>query len=439
MALQSEAEIQTEIADMLAIFEELFKASSVNTPSPLLNFVARIETLFDDPAGDHSIQSRNQIEAFRAGISNLQSTGFVAGALDPLLNNYAKVLGDIDAPLPPLEILNLIRDDFVDNNKSVKSRDITFVTPVASGTNAGSGRIDRLTVDEDGFDLEAVFVDSKRAEIIRAAGSGALVNAEVFRFRGDDKEKDNLEITGSGLRSDIRSRHGGDSFLRNTSFSQRGGSDVAVTALNDWTVGTSGSPIPTIELDAVNFFRGFPGDSVPKALKVLSDETFIQKFTAANIQLPTTRPAYASLAWNSEIFAAVGPTARIVLEVAGQGVSAVVSGITGWQILRLPLDKNLWPKNLLTVQDPEVKITVSGITGGDLLVDDVILGTMVPFAGHFYWPVGGIIPFLLQDIFNWTDSFVTVDSVIQKWLWIVHQFSLPSNKVGAETFADPTV
>ena len=105
----------------------------------------------------------------------------------------------------------------------------------------------------------------------------------------------------------------------------------------------------------------------------------------------------------------------------------VVDGLTGWQILRIPLDQDSWHRNW-NVEDPAVVIGWSA-TGGTLLIDDCVFQGMEPFDGTYWKVVGGETAFLVNDEFTVEDTAVDV-SLVQRWLWREYGRSLPSAAAG---------
>lgn len=352
--------------------------------------------------------------------------------LAPLLRNYAKVIGTI-TETDSTAIARRIYDYFVANGLTVNSRNITFASP-AAGSNQGNGTINRLARDERNYLLECIHVEAKRADCIRDEFTGAVEHEEVFEMRGADREIDDIEITGSGLRVEMRAKSARDSLIRNPSFSQTSGSGASF-AVTDWTLSAAAS----FQTDTTNFYRGFRGDTTPASLRIDANANASQDLDVNTVTLDPTRPYYCQIAYNRSIGSGDG---LLTLTMGMQTASVnLASAASGWNVLRIALNSGLWPRNFAAVDDPEIRIEITGRTTGYTLVDDVIFVPMDEFDGTWYTIVGGSTPFVAQyhDTFTWTDSLAATDSIIQYWWWLATGRMLPHNNAGAETWVDPTV
>lgn len=437
MATQTNAQIQTEIKDRIAIAQELLKAASVNSVSPLLNYITREETAQDDPAGDYTAQSNASLKAVRALLAAAVDGAAWQAVIDPLLLNYAKVIGDV-VEQDGLGILRRIYLYFIANSYSVNSRDITYGS-VSAGSNIGSGTINRLTVDAYGYDLEACHLETKKAECFFDETTGAERDAEIFRVRGETRQVDQLAIDGSGVLLDITGLAAKDSLILNASFSNYAGELTLPTEISGWTPGSGAAVFTNLDIDESNYYRKAGGttDPTPRSLKFTASEYVYQTLQTAGIKLNPDIPIYMQLAYNREVGSAAG---TLTFTVGSTSVSVTLAAQTGWNILRIPLTKVCYPRNFGYLADPQVKIQAQ-LSSGTLLVDDVCIAPFDEVDGTWIKIVGGATPFAgsNRDSFTWTDSLVGTDSVIQKWLWRIYGISLPYKKDGSETWTDPTV
>lgn len=439
---QTEAQIQTEISRRVAVFEETRKFAASNSSGSLSNYIARETTAFQDATpGDYSRISDAALRArIRAVINAALSAGAGAAVLVPLLQNYAKVVGSINGATVNA-IWPWLYQRFIDNSLSVNSRDLTFVSP-AAGSNIGNGVINRLSVDPYAFDIEAVHVEAKKATCERDSNLGTSRHEEEFLFQGATPNIDRLSISGSGGRAQFAAKSARQSLPSNPSFDSLDGSAItSLTSIPGWTVGAE--LIANYNLDRTNFYRDFEGARDTASLKFLDNGSVTQKFTVNGIKLKN-KPYYVQIAYNRAVGSCDG---LLWLSVGNASVSVVLSAQSGWNILRLPLNRNLWPQNFAAVAGNDItniKVQLSGRTTGTLLVDDLIFTEMDSFDGHWYAVVGGSTPFVAgpqgaHDKFTWTDSFVGSDSILQQHFWRIFGRYLPYNKSGAETWADPSV
>lgn len=444
MATQTEAQVQSEIASAIAIFQELSKAAKTNSSGTLSNYIAREETLLDVPEGDYSPPSRQALRAsVRANLNAAIVSSTVRSVLDPLFQNYASLSSEI-APTSPDAIPAWLYRKFIEDTLRVQSRGITFASPAAA-SNLGSGVIRRLTKDAYGFDIEAVHIEAKRAYCIRdSVQGGAPIHEEVFRFLGQKVNIDQLSIVGSGAQVDIPAVSARGSKLRNPSFDTLDGSSItALTSIPDWTVGAEG--ISNYNLDRTNYYRGFSGAVDPASLKFLGNGSVEQTFDVPAAVFDGSRPAYLQVAFNRSIGSCNG---LLWIQVGNASTSVVLSSQSGWTILFIPLTAALWPQNFAAVaggnESVKVKIQLVGRTTGTLLVDDVILAEMVPFDGTYHLPIGGATPFVAgpegaRDGFTWTDTLAGADAILQQWFWRYRGIYLPHASGGSVTWAEPSV
>ena len=362
--------------------------------------------------------------------------------LDPLWLNYGRVDGAIPETGDVAAVRRRIYRRFIDNTLRVKARNITYGTP-AAGSNLGNGAINRLNVDAYGFNIEATHMEARRADCVRDSATGAELHEEVFLFRGATPRPDALQIVGSGLTQEIACLSSRNSIITNPSFSLFGGTITVLTEISGWTPGA----IADFNLDQTNFYRssGGTGDPTPAAAKFLTNGTLIQPFSTNNARLSEFVPMYAQIAYNRQVGACDG---TLTFSIGNSQVIVALAAQTGWNILRLPLTKMAWPRNMvgLSASDigtdvPQAKIQLSGRTTGTLLVDDLIFAPMSRFDNLWYAPVGGSVNFVgaNRDSFTWTDALVGADSIIQQWLWRLYGFWLPHVNDASETWTDPSV
>lgn len=443
MASQTEAQVQTEIKNRIAICEEILKSASVNSSGSLSNYIAREETALDNPGGDYTPASNAALRsAIRQALANSINAANLRAVFDPLLRNYARAVGTVDENLPiggPGGILDLLKRRAVvaATLVTVNSRGITYGSPSA-GSNLGSGTVHRLTVDPWGYNLEACHMEAKKFECIRDQITGAEKHEEFFRVRGATRLGDQLQIDGSGANVELPAMSSRRSLITNPSFSEFGGTITSLTDVSGWTPGSG--VYTSLNLDQSNYYRTAGGlsDATPASLKFLGNESVSQAFSVNNVKLVDGVPYYCQIAYNREVGSCDG---TLTLTVGTKSVSVALSAQTGWNILKLPLDKNLYPLNFADTTSPTVKVQLSGRTTGTLLVDDIVWVPMAPVDGTWWVIVGGATPFVAgnRDTFTVTDSLAGSDAIIQKWFWRLYGHSWPSNTSGGETWTDPTV
>jgi hypothetical protein len=437
VATQTEGQVQTEIRDRIAILQEIRKMASVNSSGPLSNYIAREETALDDPEGDFTTISNASLKVLRGLLAQSVDSSLAASVLDPLWRNYAKVIGDITERDGP-GILRRLYLNFIANSKTVNSRDINFGS-VAAGSNIGSGTINRLTVDSYGYDIEACHMETKKARCFFDEATGAERDAEQFIVEGETAQVDQLYIEGSNFSQLITALAAKDGLLTNASFSEYAGALTLPTEISGWTPGSGAAVFTNLDIDETYTYRpaGGTSDPTPRSLKFTGSEYVTQTLRLNGQKLNPDLPIYAQLAYNRSQGSALG---WLIFSMGSVSVTVQLVAQSGWQILRIPLNKMLFPRNFASVDNPTIKIQFIR-TSGDLYVDDVCIAPMDNVDGTWIKIVGGATPFVgvNRDSFSWTDALNGSDSIIQQWLWRVYGQYLPHADGGAETWADPTV
>ena len=429
MASPTRAEIEDQISKTINIFEKFEDFLGVTVTDNYIDLENLLVTALETDFGPEALGA---LSNFRAALSS--SVEQAAAVVTPFLRTYGKFLDAAETGVQP--IFNRLYDDFIDNSKTVKSRQFTFGSPVAAGGNSGNGLVHRLNTDANALDIENQTADSKIVTCTRDVNSGAVaLHEELFRLRSSVAEKDRLKIVGSGSITDIKALSAADSnlFLSNPSFSQFDGTLTTPTDITDW--------IPLVAATFTNFalsealtYRGFRGDVTPRAVIFKDNEELKQKFSVKLAAFNRNVPMYVQVAVNRNSTSVDG-----AFTLSFGGVTKAIADLTtiaasGWVLLRIDLNKDAWFENF-NQQDPEFKIALTGRTTGDLHVDDITMGPYTFHDGGWVAIVGGNTPFLQDDEFTYADT--EVGSVLQHWFWRAFGRYLP-HTTGVATWLDPT-
>lgn len=430
MASPTFAECQAQIKRLCYLLHLVRDRAEVTSTT----LATQIDTIQQAIEGDFATEEMAAVEAFRSRYASLLNSEVVSSLLTPELLHIAKVRDWPDTD--PTAILSRLYEYMDANSLSVNSRNITFGSVTAGGSNVGTGTINRLTKDENDYPIEATTVEVKTFTCVQDANSQTEKGEEVFEVRGKAANKDGLETAGSGILGTLRAMSGKDTaqILRNPSFTTYDGASASsLTSIAGWTPITSPTVFTNLEIDTTNYYRTYPGETTGASLKIKTTTDGVsQALSVLGAKLSPTVPYYAQVAWNRQVGSFSG---TIRLSVGGSTVSVVCAAQTGWQVLRLPLDQALWSKNF-NEQDLDVKVEITAFTSGYVLVDDVILVPMSQVDGCWYTIVGGATPFLRNDSFTFTDSGGT-SAIVQYWLWRGYGMYLPSENTGSETWTDP--
>lgn len=429
MANPTQTEIQTQIKNSVKPLDLVRKTAEVTATT----LATAIDTAIQALEGDYSVEALDALEQFRSRYASLMTSGAVVSLLAPHLKNYAILNGWPETD--PDSLMGRLYDYFIANSLTVKSRDITFGSISAGGSNVGTGTINRLTVDENALKIEATTVEVKTFECVLDANSRSSEGEEVFEVRGKAASKDGLETLGSGLSAEMRavSCRDSSSFITNPSFETYTGTAAVPTDIQGWTV----SDLTKCEIDTTGTtttaYRQMPGSTTMYSLKLDGVTTLTQELSVRDTKLSPGVPYYLQIAYNREVGSG---SMTIQIELGNTTKSVVLAAQTGWNILRLDIGSGSWFKNF-NKQDLAVVVKCTAYTSGYVLLDDIVFVPMTQVDGCYYTIVGTQTPFLRRDIFTFTDTGGT-SAILQYWFWRGTGHYLPHTTGGTETFADPT-
>lgn len=393
----------------------------------------------------------------RAGMSDLVTPARASSALVPILFDYARLIsasgGFGGAYRQPLDVARILYEWMHSNSDTVESRQITYGTPSAGGSNAGNGVLSRLTVDENGYALEACHVETKVARCRNDQNNGASEHAEAFEVVGEAASFDALLVGASGSgdssRAVLVSKHAGSgkggSLLNNPSFSTFTVTGGLATFPN-WTIAAGAS---SVKVDQTVGYRGFPNSSdAAKTISLRMDggggTVTLRQALNAN-QMRTRRisplvPHFLRAMVNATAGTAVG--GNFVLRLGSQTVTVAVSTISasgGWYEVLIPIDENLWPANFLEA-DFAIEIEWASSTSGYLLVDDVLFCEWDLIDGTWWLlrqNAASPVSWLRDDTFTAADSGGAPGTgKIQWWFFRAGLGYLPSD-ASSPTISDP--
>lgn len=437
----SEAEIQAQWRNSVAVLEGV-RAYADGT---LADSGGLFDVLVQSLEGEYTPASlANWAEAFRAGLSSLLDSGVARDALDPCLYEYAAhILTEGGGYESIEEIMRALYEHFHTNTLTVESRAIIYDnSATAGGSNVGNGEIKRLTTDENGYDMEACHVETKRFRCRADQNLGVQRHAERFEILGSAPSKDALLRSnfgsGEGARTTISSLHAGTgrggSLLQNSSFSTFDA--TASPKFSSWTEAAVGGGI---DQDATNYYRSHPGASEDGSLKMTGGGgtiTLTQSLSQMRIsKLDPSKPHFLRVMLNKTVGTALGGTVN--LRLGSQTVSVTIAALgAGWQELLIPLDANCWVKNF-DEDSFTVEIEWVTSTSGTLLVDDILFQEMDLIDGTYWVLIGGTTPWMMDDTLAFTDTGgAPATAKLQWWLFIAGLGYLP-HTTGVPSFTEP--
>ncbi len=443
----TEAEIQTQWRNSIDLIEQ----TRVYADATVAGGGGLLDTLLQALEGEYTpSELANAAQRYRAGLSSLVEPARVLEFLTPIIFEYGNILSEGSGYGDTGTLMQALYEHFVTNSLTVESRAITYDTSATlGGSNVGNGGMERLTVDENGFNLEDCYVEAKRFRCRSDQNSGSREHAEVFEHLGDTASRDSLlrSSSGSGEQANtfLSSHHaggaGGGSLLRNGSFSTF--DSTASPKFEGWTEASGGGNM-TQTVVAAEIYRSHPGAGTDAALKLTGDGTQVTiKQTLASMgvsQLDPDTPYFLRVMLNKDEGTAVGGT--ITLKLGSQSATVTISAMgSGWQELFIGgggLTSN-WFRNFN--EDPfDVELDWSSSSSGYLVVDDMIFAPWDLIDGTWWFLRGNStthIPWLVDDTLLFTDTGgAPATAKIQYYLWASGLGTLPST-TGTPTFTEP--
>lgn len=396
MAAPSETEIQTMLKNAVDVLEDVRAFGDQNTP----NLVDDLDTLVQSVEGDYAQRAASVASQIRAAYSRVQAQD--AALLTPILQEYARSVLNYPST-SAAQILTQLYDRLVTNVDTIESRGMALGTPSA-GTATGNGDVLRLTVDAQGYVIESGHAETKTAECVADASSGAPeTHRETFELRGQDASPDLLEELGSGLRITTNAiTHRSAATLANASFNSVSGASASGTALTSaptsWTLDSGTIGDLSGRSGSANVPRVLDGEATPIALRASGDFSLSQDLGVNRVRLDPNTPYLLGI-WLKNNSSATG-TLTLTLGATSKAINLTSVG-SSWDFYTLDLDEGLWFEQF-NASSLQVQVALSSLAVGTLDIDEVILAPGTFFDGSWWWVVGGTTPWLRED--TWTAS-----------------------------------
>lgn len=437
--MSAETDLQAAISAAIKIPNEMMKFLISNTPN-YVTMEGNVTTAVpaDATGGPEAVLAQLRAALFGQPVPAARS---LIGAFLPA---YARVLTCPDPNLGTIYsgdgILYALYESFANGSKTVKSRNMTRGSPSAGGSNSGNGSVVRLLKDRYDFAIEAGSPQVQHLTCIADEHTGGRRHGETFQIKGEALTRSAFPYSGqggTGFNVNVLSiNDSGGLPLANPGFEQYNSSDGSFPG---WSVTSAWANFAQLTGSVgTNTYKDVLPNSTPGALKFLASDSIYQTFSAQAARWQPFVPMYAQIAWQRLASA----TGTLKLKIGGKEVTVDVStGTNGvWNVLRWPAatpDKYAWYKNW-NAQDAQVKVTMSSLATGTVVVDDLIIGPYNYYDGAWCALVGGPTPFLRDDVFTVADSG-GADSIIQQWLERAFPgYYLPAVSNGSETWADPS-
>jgi hypothetical protein len=441
MADPTKAELFNQIAHACKIINELDKFNTSNTP----NILAMIQAFQAEYKGNHIVLTESAVNTMRDSLSNLYLHG--RNILEPIIQDLA-ILGYDSVEEETRDMLVDIYDGMEDATETIQARDITWAAETTGlatvGSNNGTGKVYRITKDQDGHDLENGFpVGDLKLKCFVDKHGGLPSGREQFILYGDGKRGlDQIDMGDvPGNKQDLYATRSADQLLPNASFDTYNA--TVFTAADDLAYWQFETDYSNFEIDENNYYRrrvGVESGDTPlgSALKILDNDAIYMYCPDANIQFDPTLPVFFIVRYNCEQDSCDGD---LTISIGSQNETVSLTTQTGWNDLVLGVANSTkgWYTNF---QDDDngngIKITIrlENRTTGTLLIDEILLVQPVFYEGSGCWflVTAGATDFLRDDEFTYSDSCAET-GIIQKILAREFGFYLP-HTTGTPTYSD---
>lgn len=382
---------------------------------------------------------------FKGGLQSVRTAYATAiGSAQAMLNwallEFSREIGhpqtSADAVLPYLYTYMAQGTGGSKSPTRVQSRNITYGSWSAGGSDVGNGTVIQLSVDQYALPYESGVCETMTFTCLADANSGTNPGQEQFDAQGQPF-RDALNLYSSGFGSGISKGVGaligitGDttsSLIVNPSFANGSVSGGSLT-LNNWTI-LSGATVLTI--DTVYYYRACAIEgAAPASLKATGNFSITQTLGGRSGQLNQLLPYFTQLAVNGTIGTWVG---SITITI-GNLTWTINSGGSNWVLSQPTIGNGLYFPNFNAAG---LAVTITGtVSSGFVNIDDFLWAPFTSIGGFYYAAVGGSTNWLVNDNGTITNTEGTA-AKIQREFGESYGWSLPSN-VQASAPAAPTV
>jgi len=389
------------------------------------------------------VELQQNLESFRAQLAGAKSQ-FVP-LFRAALAEYSKVIDTVETD--PVRQMQRLYDYFIDNSQTVESRGFTHNNPSMDGSNAGDGVVYKLYVTPDGAVIENSTAEVKTIKCIADGGSGATLHEELFEIVGEEAERDNLYIDGSGRRTTLNAISGLSTaqLIENPSFDE----GTSATSITGWTVSSGVVSNTAKEQTDPTPFRDTFGvasaDSWALEFTTVGDVTIEQDLMDRGISFSAGVPVFLSL----RVYTPTALTAGTLTITLGDQTYVITlnaetddvwtTHIFGSETYTAGGTEN-WFDTFRTSGELKVKIAAASLAGASVYIDDLCMREFHPFDGSWWAILGGATAFVQDDFGTCTDTLAAIASrgLIQDFLCEEENFEIPHTASPSETWSDPT-
>ncbi len=398
---------------------------------------------------DVAPQAQQVISALHSGVFG------IAGYGGSCLNAFMPALGRLKG-YPETDAATILAryfEDMVTAGLTVKSREISYNQPTDPGTpaNSGNGVVWRLSKDQFNFNIENCFVGLKTWKCVADEHSGAQRWGETFRCYNPVASKSLFNFPGAGL---VLPAVRAVSIRDSAAYIQDPGFDSSynsTTGFSGWRTTSGGWT--NITQETTRYYKDVLPNTNAYCAKFTASDGLYQTWSDQAINWNPSVPLYCQIAYMRQ--ASATGTLRLRIGDQESTVSLASKNNDEWNVLHFKLagyeqyfrQWNALNSAAAPATNPFIKIYISDLAVGTLLIDDVIIAPYSRFDGTWHVIVpgpenstsvsGGALPFLRDDRFTATDTQAAT-GILQEWFARGTGAYLPSTS-GTETWVDPSM
>lgn len=386
-------ELEPSFRASVKVFLEEINSGAVNADSLYVQLLASAAT--NGWIGSENI-GRAGI-AYRAARASLV-VNFLRSFLDPfflgILANTESVHTDVVAGWDD------IRQWFIDNSETIKSRAITFdTTPTTSGTGDPTWR--RLTVDKDGFNIESVYAENITAKPIEVQPNVAVGETQYQLTTPSTFDLFSLKIAAEknsrALSGVVSSLNSDNEYISTSSFEIGDAASASLASFGAWII--TAAALANVEIIEDGHIETVQGRNVGTSR---SPEATV-KFAA---RLKATMSFYQDIAtlsespkdWAFSVRRPAGTTAGTITMKVGSNSTCVADfsdSVTypddTWVRVFPTLNENLWPDNFAE-NKTRVEFQLTLTTGTHVDISNANMQDMTQFNGTYIRALPGTTP-----------------------------------------------
>lgn len=451
----SKAELFDQLAKACKVRDELYKFGSENSD----NFVDLMDAVVQALEGEHANEVLSALKNQRTSLNALlnQSVNYII----PIIKKIAEVGYSINTTgLTQSQIVEKIKDAMDAASETIASRELSFGSVSAGGSNVGDGTILRCTKDRHNNDLEGGEVGVVKIEVTADKNNaGTTPGREKARIYGSGIQKvDNVELnTATNLSQEINFVRSDNSILQNASFDDIEDSINSVEQTG-WRLSDTADFTKIIRNassssgDVFRYTQGSERTTVPKgaALRFDDNGSISQYVARSGKKLRRDVPYFLVVRWMRKSTA----DGTLTVNLGSQSVNVDVTTGTNdvWNNLVLGNgatnkgwydvffedweDTSVSPSITLGVQ---IKVALASRTTGTVIIDEIILVPGQLFNGVYYACVSekSNEDVLVGDNWTFTDAYsgASYAGAIQETIRAITGNYLPHTS-GVETYAD---